>query len=79
MFDDAAISALQVGDILWASGDREAAKAIYRELAAQRARISSERALGMLDQRLESGPPPDPVPPVAGKLRKKPAAGGKSS
>lgn len=55
--DDAAFSELQTGDILWARGEREAARKLYRELAARRSQLGSERVLGMLDQRLAGGPP----------------------
>lgn len=60
LIDDLVFSDLQIGDILWQRGERDAARKVYLGAGEMRGRIGSERVRSLVDQRLASGPPPDP-------------------
>ena len=60
LIDDVAFSDLQIGDILWQRGERDAARKVYLGAGEMRGRIGSERVRSLVDQRLVSGPPPEP-------------------
>lgn len=60
LVEDLVLAELQIGDILWARGEREAARELYRKVAARRPQVGSERLRDMIDQRLVSGAPEPP-------------------
>lgn len=57
LVEDLVLTELQIGDILWARGEPDAARELYRTAAARRPQVGSERLRGMIDQRLASGAP----------------------
>lgn len=65
LVEDVVVAELQIGDILWVRGEREAARELYRQAAARRPQVGSERLRGMIDQRLLAGAP---EPPAAARV-----------
>lgn len=60
LIDDVVVSELQIADILWERGERDAARKTYVALSELRSRIGSERVKTMVEQRLVAGPPQKP-------------------